>query len=48
MGGLPESAAMKMEPDQRRQVRRTALVLAVLALAIYASFILYSMWRASH
>jgi hypothetical protein len=33
---------------QRRQVRRTALLLALLALGIYTTFIVYSILRASH
>ena len=37
-----------MDPQQRRQVRRTALVLALLAVAIYVGFILYTVLRASH
>jgi hypothetical protein len=48
MGDLPQSAAMKLEPDQRRHVRRTVLLLTLLALGIYVGFILYTMWRASH
>jgi hypothetical protein len=37
-----------VDPRQRRQVRRTALLLGLLALAIYASFIVFSILRASH
>jgi hypothetical protein len=48
MSGLPHSAAMKMEPDQRRHVRRTAWLLTLLAVGIYVAFVLYAMWRASH
>jgi hypothetical protein len=40
--------ATPMDPDQRRHVRRTAVILGVLALAIYVGFILYSILRASH
>jgi hypothetical protein len=39
---------MTMEPDQRRRIRRTALVLGLVALAIYAGYIAYWMWRGSH
>jgi hypothetical protein len=37
-----------MSPQQRRQVRRTAVLLGLVALAFYASFIVMSIWRASH
>jgi len=39
---------MTMDPQQRRQVRRTALLLAVIAVAIYVGFIVFSIVRASH
>jgi len=31
-----------MDPSQRRQVRRTALLLAFVALALYVGFIVYA------
>ena len=37
-----------VDPRQRRQVRRTALLLGLLVLVIYTSFIVYSILRASH
>jgi hypothetical protein len=37
-----------VDPHQRRHVRRTALLLGLLVLAIYAGFIVYSILRASH
>ena len=39
---------VNVDPRQRRQVRRTALLLALLALGIYTTFIVYSILRASH
>lgn len=37
-----EARAGMSDPRQRRAVRRTAALLALVAFAIYASFILYS------
>ncbi len=37
-----------VDPRQRRQARRLALWLGVLVVAIYATFIIYSIMRASH
>ncbi len=35
------------DPDRRRRVRRTAIVLAAVALAFYVAFIVMSLVRAS-
>jgi hypothetical protein len=37
-----------MDPRQRRQARRTALVLALVALALYAGFIAYAVLQHTH
>lgn len=34
-----------MEPAQRRRVRRNALLLGLIALAVYASFIVHAVLR---
>jgi hypothetical protein len=36
------------ELQRRRQVRRTALTLGVIAIGIYLAFIVFSVLRASH
>jgi|HubBroStandDraft_5_1064220.scaffolds.fasta_scaffold1139674_2 hypothetical protein len=38
-------ARVAMNPDQRRRVRRNALLLGLIALAIYTSFIVHSVLR---
>ena len=39
---MARGAAVAADSRQRRQVRRTAIVLALVALAFYATFILYA------
>ncbi len=36
------------DPDRRRRIRRTAIVLAIIALGFYFGFILMSVLRATH
>jgi hypothetical protein len=43
----PLGMAAQDDPDRRRRVRRTALILAALALAFYVGFIVMSLVRAS-
>jgi hypothetical protein len=38
-------ARVAMDPDQRRRVRRNALLLGLIALVIYTSFIVHSVLR---
>jgi ABC-type uncharacterized transport system permease subunit len=39
--------ASEDDPDRRRRVRRTAIILAAVALAFYVGFIVMSLVRAS-
>jgi hypothetical protein len=41
------SMASDDDPDRRRRVRRTAIILAAVALAFYVGFIVMSVVRAS-
>jgi len=43
----PMGEACVDDSQRRRQVRRTALALAVIAIGIYLAFILFSVLRAS-
>lgn len=43
----PMSMASQDDPDRRRRVRRSAIILAGVALAFYVGFIVMSLVRAS-
>jgi len=45
---LPSNAPVSVDPQQRRQIRRTALLLGLVALALYVSFIVYSVLHGLH
>jgi len=42
---MSAQAKLDMDPSQRRRVRRNALLLGLIALVIYTSFIVHSVLR---
>jgi len=48
MQRVPVPVARSMDPRQRQRVRLTALVLGLVALALYAGFIAYTVLRKLH
>jgi hypothetical protein len=42
---MSAQAKLDMDPSQRRRVRRNALLLGLLALAVYGTFIVHAVLR---
>jgi hypothetical protein len=42
---MSAQARLEMDPAQRRRVRRNALLLGLLALAVYSAFIIHAVLR---
>ena len=43
---MNRNGALALEPERRARVRRTALILALVAFALYSGFILLSVFHA--
>jgi hypothetical protein len=48
MSETARTAEVPMDPDQRRRVRRSALLLGAFAIALYVGYIVYTIVRAAH